>query len=108
LSIRENGERVLLYCFAGCDADDVLTAVGLKWADLYPDRWACAHLRPNEAANRYFRKKMAEMDPLDVERAVLRIAANDLRAGRTLSIEDSARVEVARERLAAAVGRVAA
>lgn len=107
LSVREDGERVLIHCFAGCDADDVLAAVGLKWADLYPDRWDCARLRPNEAAKRYFKKKLAEMDPLDIERAVLRIAANELRAGRTLSIEDSARVEVARERLAAA-GRAAA
>lgn len=38
LSIAESGGRVLLHCFAGCKAEDVIGAVGLKWADLYPPR----------------------------------------------------------------------
>jgi 5S rRNA maturation endonuclease (ribonuclease M5) len=38
LSVTEktSGE-VLLNCFAGCDAEAVLDAAGLEWADLYPD-----------------------------------------------------------------------
>jgi hypothetical protein len=46
-------------------------------------------------------------DPLDIERMVLQIAAVDLRAGKTLSTEDRARVELARQRLETA-GSVAA
>lgn len=28
---------VLLHCFAGCASDDVLRALGLEFADLFPD-----------------------------------------------------------------------
>ena len=37
LSIRELDDgRVLLHCFAGCGALDVLDAVGLEWGALFP------------------------------------------------------------------------
>lgn len=37
LSIKEgNGGRVLLHCFAGCDAPAVVKALGLRMADLFP------------------------------------------------------------------------
>lgn len=38
LSIRETDDgRVLLHCFAGCDPESVLDALGLKFSDLYPE-----------------------------------------------------------------------
>lgn len=37
LSIRDTSARVLIHCFAGCDPEAVLAAVGLAWCDLYPD-----------------------------------------------------------------------
>jgi len=44
LSIREaDDEAVLLYCFAGCELDDVLAAVDLARRDLFPvtgRRWS--------------------------------------------------------------------
>jgi hypothetical protein len=105
LSIAEDGERVLIHDFAGCTADEVLAAVNLKWADLYPDRWDCARLRPNEGAARYAKRTLAALDPMDIERMVLRIAAGRRRAGIVAeSIEDRARVEVAVLRLRAAKG----
>jgi hypothetical protein len=99
LSVRETGEKVLLNCFAGCDPSDVLAAVGLEWRDLYPDRWDCARLRPNEGACRYAKRRLAALDPLDQERMILRVAAEAVRRGIELSIEDQARLAVARERL---------
>jgi hypothetical protein len=104
LSIRDTGERILIHCFAGCAADDVLAAVNLKWSDFYPDKWACARLRPNEGARRWARRALAAADPLDLEREVLRIAAAQIRSGRDLSIEDAARVELAKLRLESARG----
>lgn len=98
LSIRDDGE-ILIYCFVGCSSDDVLSAVGLEWRDLYPDPWECARLRPNSAARRAALKAQEHTDRLDIERMVLRIAAEDRRANKTLSLEDRARVAVARERL---------
>jgi hypothetical protein len=39
LSISEGDDgRVLLKCFAGCSTDDIVAAVGLKMADLFPAR----------------------------------------------------------------------
>ena len=38
LAITESDGRVLLHCFAGCAAADVLAAVGLRWADIMPPR----------------------------------------------------------------------
>ncbi|WP_084496057.1 toprim domain-containing protein [Meiothermus cerbereus] len=35
LSIRAVDGKVLLYCFAGCSPDAILSAVGLSWRDLY-------------------------------------------------------------------------
>lgn len=37
LSIREGDDgRILLHCWAGCKTADVLAALGLSWADLFP------------------------------------------------------------------------
>lgn len=47
LSIRGLSDgRVLVHCFAGCPPADVLAAVGLTLADLFPDR--LDHHRPAE------------------------------------------------------------
>lgn len=38
LSLRETDDgRVLLHCFAGCDAEPILDALGLTFSDLYPE-----------------------------------------------------------------------
>src|SRR5262245_63803480 len=37
LSIRLEGGRILLHCFAGCDTKAILDAVGLNWGDLFLD-----------------------------------------------------------------------
>ncbi len=38
LAIKEVEGRVLIHCFAGCSVMDVLQAVGLKMANLFPDK----------------------------------------------------------------------
>ncbi len=39
LAIREcNDGRVLLHCFAGCEVESVLTAIGLTFSELYPEK----------------------------------------------------------------------
>jgi hypothetical protein len=101
LSIRDTGDKVLLHCFVGCHPDDILAAVGLEWSALYPDRWECAAKRPNEGAAKYVRRTLADMDPIEVERSVLRIAAGAIERGDTLTVEDQARIELAVERVEA-------
>ena len=44
LAIKDCGDgRVLLHCFAGCETQDVLIAIGLTFADLMPDRIGDEH-----------------------------------------------------------------
>ena len=37
LSVKQADDRVLIHCFAGCGAMDVLEAVGLDYNTLYPE-----------------------------------------------------------------------
>ena len=94
--------RILLYCFAGCSAESILQALGLTWSDLYPDRWEASRQAAHHGAGR-----LPKVDPLEVDRWILKIAVGRLRSGKALNLEDEARVQVARQRLAAA-GRQAA
>ena len=44
LSIRECDDgRVLLHCFAGCEVEDILSAVGLRFADIMPEHIRTDH-----------------------------------------------------------------
>lgn len=99
LSVRDTGDRVLLYCFTGCHPTDILTAVGLTWTDLYPDRWEAAAKRPNEAAHAYARRTLPPYDTTELDRLVLKIAAADRRLNKPQSLEDRARIELAIQRL---------
>ena len=45
LAIKDCGDgRILLHCFAGCETEDVLCAVGLTFSDLMPDRIGSEHI----------------------------------------------------------------
>lgn len=44
LGITEKDDGIVLFnCFAGCEAEDVLAAVGLTFGDLYPERIGAEH-----------------------------------------------------------------
>jgi hypothetical protein len=107
LRVRLDGDQLLFHCHAGCAPEEVLAAVGLNWSDLYADPWkaafrvACAEGAYRQHRERLQRELVNGID-IEVERMILRIAAAHLRAGRTLSIEDRGRVEVARLRVEAA------
>lgn len=46
LAIRECGDgKVLVYCHAGCESEDVLAAVNLSFADLMPERIGAKYRR---------------------------------------------------------------
>lgn len=38
LSITQVDDRILLYCFTGCEVSAILSAMGLTWADICPPR----------------------------------------------------------------------
>ncbi len=96
LSISKRGGSIALHCFAGCATEDVLAAVGLSFRDLYSDPLTAAR---EAAVSNKGRKFEPETDLRKVDMHVLKIARRMLEQGQSLSIEDAARVELAKERL---------
>lgn len=80
LSVAEIDGRVLLHCFAGCEPDAVLGAVGLQFSDLYPDR-TTDHAAPR-------RHVVSASDALRIakkEIAVIAIVASDILESREMT-----------------------
>lgn len=87
LSIKsmEDG-RVLLHCFAGCTADDILGSVGLEFGDLFPER--IGHYIPPT------RNRIPPGDLLRIverELMVVAVVASDIESGKSVAPEDWAR-----------------
>jgi len=79
LSVTELDDgRVLINCYAGCGALDVLASVGLDWSTLYPDttQHFNAPRRPSTAS---------------LEDFVVELAEHAKKTGQSLSREDKAR-----------------
>lgn len=98
LSIREMSDgRVLLKCFAGCETENVLSAVGMTFRDIMPERLGdFPRVRPAFTAGDALRA-------LAHEAGVVAIAAGTLSDGQALSPEDHARVCVSAGRIGAAL-----
>ena len=110
LSIREGDDgRVLLYCFAGCGAIDVLDALGLDWSDLYPERLdtypptrgprrvappipardALEILDLESLTVAIITSRLAEGEPVEEHQAALQVAAGRIGAIRSAWMETS-------------------
>lgn len=100
LAIRELDDgRMLLHCFAECDVQSVLAAVGLTFDDLFPER-AIAHHLPRE------RRPFAAADILrcvGFEALVVAVGAANIGEGVALTDADRQRLMLASARLQGAV-----
>lgn len=100
LSVRETDEgKVLLFCFAGCTAHQVVSAVGLELDDLFPERHqhhATGERRPFSAVD--------ALRCLAFEASVVFLGAKDVAAGKVLTDADRERLLLAAERINAARG----
>ena len=98
LSILELDDgTVLIKCFAGCGAADIVQSVGLSLADLFPER-----LTQRGPVERGFHPGDA-LKLLEREARIIAVGANDIAAGRSLSSEDADRVAQAAGRIRDAV-----
>lgn len=100
LSIGEGSDgRVLLHCFAGCAAHDVLGAIGLSLTDLYPRK--PRDLSPLGRAERrqvwQHSSTLAAAKVLAAEGFVIEMGARQIETGQPLSPEDCDRLRMARE-----------
>ena len=95
LSVRALDDgRVLLHCFAGCEIEAIVDAIGLKLDALFPPR-PKDHLRP-------LRRPFPAADVLEAvahEALVVQLAASDLARGAALSEETRARLVLATSRI---------
>lgn len=102
LSVRETDDgAALLHCFAGCPTADVLAAVGLEFADLYPDRAPDYGPRPKSRI-----PALDAIRALHFEALVVAIAARALLEGKPLDTGDMERLALAEQRIRAAVSLV--
>ncbi|WP_291510681.1 hypothetical protein [Acidithiobacillus sp.] len=99
LSIKEADDGlVLIHCWTGCAAADVVAALGLSLADLFPgDRRTLA-----DHSNGPMRRPFDYRDALfgvAHEVVVVRLIVESVRAGHPLSDEDAERLALAQERI---------
>ncbi len=94
LAITDDEGRVLLHCFAGCDSESVLDAIGLKFSDLYPKPLG-HHFKPSKLRV----NPRESLATLDHESLVVAIIGADF-------LEHKEIDEATWRRLAAAVNRI--
>lgn len=99
LTIKEEPDgRILMHCFQGCSAVDVVGAIGLDVAELFPEQTE-HHYRPVE-------RKFYATDILAAIRfecQIVMLAAFEIEKGRKLSADDMTRLKLAMERINEAV-----
>jgi hypothetical protein len=96
LAIRDEGGRILLKCFGGCEVSDIVGAVGMDMTDLFPPRQEQDYSRP-QSKPRFFATDLLKV--VQREALIVAIAAMDMAKGRPLSKEDLSRLQLAGERI---------
>lgn len=96
--------RLLIHCFAGCSAHEVVQAAGLELSDLFPDR-ITHNATPEQRRELRQAARQAQwaaaLDVLDLEARIVAVAGDQIAGSVPLNAED-------RERLGLALGRVRA
>lgn len=100
VSITEVDDRVLVKCFAGCATEDVLTAVGLTFADLFPPKAWPASPEERRTARKAAREAnvAAAIEVLSLEAQVVKIGLRKFLDGDYLTPEDYERLFLACDR----------
>ncbi|MDZ4141149.1 MAG: CHC2 zinc finger domain-containing protein [Methylotenera sp.] len=94
LNIKDDGGRLLLHCFGGCETSDVLGAIGLDFSDIMPDK-TMGNFKKD-------RKPFYAMDILRIikfEVTLTYIYASDMAKGLALTSNDKERLLLASSRI---------
>lgn len=98
LSIKRADDRVLVNCFGGCSASEVVESVGLALADLFDNPQG-----NKPALSEYQRKRQNQFrqafDALAHELDIVKAYANQLKEGNPPTPDDEARFELAVTRI---------
>jgi hypothetical protein len=98
LAIREESGKVLLHCFGGCEVSAIVGAVGMDMTDLFPPSEPKYQPQPKV---RFFASDLLRV--IALEAAIVSVAAYDMARGKTLPKVDLDRLQLAYERINAAV-----
>lgn len=97
LAIHDSDDgRVLLKCFAGCDVDSIVRALGMDLADLFPPRVSDEN-RPPPIKKPWLARDAVEA--LRHELTVAWIILGDVARGQVLQEADQQRAGMAKERI---------
>lgn len=79
LSVRDENERVLLHCFAGCTVEDICAALKIKLSDLFAKRREIQKPEPRivREAQKRISGLRSRLTPGDRERAVTVVLADE-------------------------------
>lgn len=105
LSVCEaDGGKVLIHCFAGCPTADVLAAVGLTLADLFPTRMRASTPEERRAARLSALRSnwSAALSVLALEATIAVCACETILRGDSLDDADRIRLQLAHDRIQAA------
>ena len=98
LSVRELDDgRVLINCFAGCGAIDVLDALGLEWGALFPPKSSAESALLPQSHSRIPARDLLEI--ISEETSVVAIVAADMLGKRTIAEQDWTRLAHAAARI---------
>ena len=93
-----DGGRVIFHCFAGCDPEDVLAAIGLDFSDVMPERIGAEHsYKPSKP--RFDARQVLEC----ISHEVMVVCILAERLAEIASEEDSERLLIAASRINAAL-----
>lgn len=102
LSVRELPDgRVLLHCFAGCDVADIVAAVGMNLADLFPDEPAHLVAGSGPLKRRRLITPGQALELLEAEATLVWIVASDMTRGVAPDTATKDRLIVAAARIGA-------
>ena len=103
LAITETDDgRILLKCFAGCSAYEVVSSVGMDLTDLFPKDQSFTPHNGNKPVKRPFYATDL-MRVIHFEATIVQIVAFDISEGKKVSETDRQRVRLAYERITEAM-----
>lgn len=98
LSLREGDDgRTLVHCHAGCTAEEIMGAIGMRLTDLFPGSGRPTRPTPAPGVSYSELHKATAF-----ERSILFIVNADRAKGRAINDTDKARAQLARQRVDAA------
>lgn len=99
LSVKELSDgRVLLHCFAGCDVDEIVAAIGLEIAELFPPRPAAGQ-GSAPARRRGLLTASQALELIDHETQLIWVSGENIATGIALNPDDLDRVRQAAGRI---------